>query len=209
MYSTKLTSKNVPASENPLLNISQIGKNFLVKSTAHPAFATSVVGQALEAKQGIHRQYTHAYCMKPDIYKCIVDVCYGEDVNKITQTITSTIKAETYDSLTLTVKNYKEAAGLSSLMHDDLEGKKHMYLIKGLYGRGLQLTSEGVFVGFASGTGILVFADLVAHLILCLLSNIADFGITNKVNLDKFRLVLYTSFSNEDEALCYELLKAL
>ena len=39
-----------------------------------------------------------------------------------------------------------------------------------MLGKGLGLKKEGHYVAYAAGTGVLVFIDLVAHLILRLIS---------------------------------------
>lgn len=48
-----------------------------------------------------------------------------------------------------------------------------MYQIKGPMGKGLEIKPAGTHVAFAAGTGVLVFLDLVAHLLrknLCKMS---------------------------------------
>lgn len=41
-----------------------------------------------------------------------------------------------------------------------------MFNIKGPMGRGLEIKNTGLHVAFCAGTGVLVFLDLVAHLLL-------------------------------------------
>lgn len=43
---------------------------------------------------------------------------------------------------------------------------KELVEVKGPMGTGLEIQSTGVHIAWAAGTGILVFVDLVAHLIL-------------------------------------------
>ena len=84
----------------------------------------------------------------------------------------------------------------------------------------LGVQTEGTHIAFAAGTGILPFIDLVAHLLLVLVSGNGTAvnsgagpdlleGSANKVNPDAFKLVLYTSFLDEDEAVGLELINAL
>ena len=49
-------------------------------------------------------------------------------------------------------------------IYEDLEDAE-VFRIKGPLGRGLQIEQGGVHVAFCGGTGLLVFIDLVAHLI--------------------------------------------
>lgn len=78
-------------------------------------------------------------------------------------------------------------------------------------GKGLMVEREGKHVAFSAGTGVLVFIDLVAHLILCLLQEHEgyNFNMVNKVDIKTFSLILHTSFRNENEAICLELIEAL
>lgn len=67
-------------------------------------------------------------------------------------------------NLCLTIKNYSTNKGLSNHIHDTVgRGKVG---IQGPLGSGLAIKARGRHVAFAAGTGILVFIDLVAHLIL-------------------------------------------
>jgi hypothetical protein len=109
----------------------------------------------------------------------------------------------------LTIKRYN-IGGLSQLVHEDADAKKHQFAIKGPMGKGLELKS-GRSVAFAAGTGMLVFVDLIAHLIL---KKVAERGGPNLLQdnnslPDNFQLELYTSFYNEDEAVGLTLVKAL
>lgn len=80
-------------------------------------------------------------------------------------------------------------------------------------GKGLQIESQGTHVAFAAGTGVLVFVDLVAHLIISLLAKYEGHDLLehaiNKVDIDNFKLILYTSFSDEQEAICLPLIEGL
>ena len=87
-------------------------------------------------------------------------------------------------------------------------------------GLSLGVQAEGTHIAFAAGTGILPFIDLVAHLVLVLVSGSGTAvnsgacpdlleGSANRVNPDAFKLVLYTSFLDEEEAVGLELITAL
>jgi len=55
-------------------------------------------------------------------------------------------------------------------IHDELLKKSHQFKIQGPMGLALGFLPNGKYVAFTAGTGILVFIDLIAHLILRLLS---------------------------------------
>jgi len=54
---------------------------------------------------------------------------------------------------------------------------EEMFKIKGPMGRGLEIKSQGLHFAFCAGTGVLVFLDLVAHL---LMRNIFKSKLTNE-----------------------------
>ena len=74
-------------------------------------------------------------------------------------------------------------------------------------GEGLGINTEGKHVIFAAGTGILPFMDLIAHLLLSVKQ--PELLSSHKVDPNSFKLVLYTSFLNEKEAVGLELIEAL
>ena len=84
-----------------------------------------------------------------------------------------------------------------------------------MLGRGLGLKKEGSYVAYAAGTGVLVFIDLVAHLILRLISE--NGGVPDllaifqepKIDLENFKFELHTSFQSDSQAIGLELIKAL
>ena len=55
--------------------------------------------------------------------------------------------------------------GLSWFVHKNLNNEQ-LYEIQGPMGKGLGIQTEGKHIALAAGTGVLVFIDLVAHLIL-------------------------------------------
>ena len=80
-------------------------------------------------------------------------------------------------------------------------------------GKGLNIQVDGEHIAFAAGTGVLVFIDLVSHLILRILSENEGVDVGQftepKINLNGFKFVLYTSFANENEAIGLALVQAL
>ena len=77
------------------------------------------------------------------------------------------LATEQTDQVCLTIKNYTLLGGLSRQFHDS-HLNKQAFEIKGPMGKGLGLSSEtkGLHMIFAAGTGILVFVDLIARLLL-------------------------------------------
>ena len=67
----------------------------------------------------------------------------------------------------LEIDNFKEEnvfrTSVEDLTHDP---KAEVFWIKGPLGRGLQIEESGVHIAFCGGTGLLVFIDLVTHLIV-------------------------------------------
>ena len=55
---------------------------------------------------------------------------------------------------------------MSKFIFDHCETSKHIYEIKGPMGSGLACSQTGRHIAYTAGTGILVFLDLVAYLVL-------------------------------------------
>jgi len=88
-----------------ILDISHIGKHYLVKSTSHliSPYGPSPAGEFNDTKPGIKRQYTEAFAMRKDIYdKLLVNEKgdYSADIMKA-------MKDNNLRDLSLTIKNYK------------------------------------------------------------------------------------------------------
>lgn len=68
------------------------------------------------------------------------------------------------------MKNYKTETGISNFVHQTCSGnilaEGVTFKIKGPMGKGLDIPTSGKCVALSGGTGILVFIDLIAHLIL-------------------------------------------
>lgn len=110
------------------------------------------------------------------------------------------------DDAIVTIKNYNIKKGLSKAMFDmvneDLESP--IIEVQGPMGKGLEIQKTGVHIAYTAGTGILVFMDLVAHLIrknLGILSEEDDKLIDGK----NFKFILYGSFPNEAECMGVDL----
>jgi len=90
----------------------------------------------------------------------------------------------------LTLKNYKFKEGLSSFLTHDIKTQSQVYEIKGPMGKGLDIEPTGEYIAFAAGTGVLVFIDIVSHLVLRLLQEYENNGTSelepecDKIDLD-------------------------
>jgi hypothetical protein len=67
MEGAKLLEKTYPCC---LVDISYIGRHYLVKSTTHKSTigGASALGEFESNKNGIKRQYTEAFCMRSEVY---------------------------------------------------------------------------------------------------------------------------------------------
>lgn len=63
----------------------------------------------------------------------------------------------------ITAKDYKQEKGIATLMH---EGKDSSFYVKGPMGKGSNVSTKGMHVAFGAGTGVLVYLDIVARLIV-------------------------------------------
>ena len=77
------------------------------------------------------------------------------------------------------------------------------YDIQGPMGKGLDIQKEGVHIAFTAGTGVLVFIDLVAHLIR---KTLGQLPVEEDSQLSSsFKFELYVSFPNPEEAIGLEM----
>mmetsp|Transcript_13001 Transcript_13001/g.20161 ORF Transcript_13001/g.20161 Transcript_13001/m.20161 type:complete len:308 (-) Transcript_13001:254-1177(-) len=193
-----------------LININQIAKHYLVKSTSHPSTkGQSSAGTFEKSKCGIRRQYTEAFSMRKEVHEAILSLAQGSTDQL--ETLKQSLSVGNSEAISLSIKNYNQHPGLSSFIHQDGDSKSHLFEFKGPMGKGLGIKQTGQHVAFAAGTGALVFIDLVGHLILRLLSECegVDLGVTfsePKIELDSFEFVIYTSFASEEEAVGLQLI---
>ncbi len=74
-------------------------------------------------------------------------------------------------------------------------------------GKGLDIQADGTHIAFSAGTGILVFIDLVAHLIR---KNLGQMDPEEDAQLSGgFRFILYVSFPKQEEAIALDLCHGL
>lgn len=70
-------------------------------------------------------------------------------------------------------------------------------------GKGLDIQQDGVHIAFTAGTGILVFIDLVAHLIR---KNLGQIDPQEDSQLSpSFKFILYVSFPKQEDAIALEM----
>ena len=71
------------------------------------------------------------------------------------------------NDLCLSIKNYADNNGLSKYIHETFnQSQKCLYQVRGPMGSGISVQSQGKHIAFTAGTGVLVFMDLVAYLLI-------------------------------------------
>ena len=184
-----------------------MAKHYLVKSTSGAGLGASLPGKIDHHKPGIKRHYTEAFAMRAEVKRALLDLATRSPAAKPTDTVqvlSRWLQSNNRDNLALTIKNYG-GVGLSGHIHDDLAEKTHVFQIKGPMGKGLDFKT-GKHVAYAAGTGVLVFMDLVAHLILKKVNP----SLLDETQLpDDFKLELYTSFASRESAIGLDLIEAL
>mmetsp|Transcript_12788 Transcript_12788/g.21629 ORF Transcript_12788/g.21629 Transcript_12788/m.21629 type:complete len:226 (-) Transcript_12788:192-869(-) len=182
----------------------------------------------------MRRPYTEAFSLRKDINQALVHLSKtaisiktrgiteeSMEEDKETQaclkSLRERLEAGNADSVCLSVKDYFNKRGLSNYLFEDAKkGMNCKYEIQGPMGRGLGIHKTGLHVAYAAGTGMLVFVDIVAHLILRILRTRCFTDLCEEegesvrsAELDNFRFVLHTSFLSEEEALCMDLINSL
>ena len=102
----------------------------------------------------------------------------------------------------LTIKGYP-VGGLSQQM---FEKREQTFEVQGPLGKGLGLdaSTTGLHLAFAAGTGMLVFIDLVARIVMSTLDLLPE---KQHALHPDFHLHLYASFAGRDEAIALEFLE--
>jgi cytochrome b involved in lipid metabolism len=199
-----------------LIDVSLIAKHYMIKVTSHSCIGlrTSPIGTFDHTLRGMKRHYTECFAMRKDIYENLMALSQNPHDGRAMEGIRMAIMNGNTKDLCLTLKNYKFPKGLSTLIDNDKLSRSHKYEIHGPCGKGLQIQNTGVHIVYCAGTGILVFIDIVAHLLLRLrmpeLFDAYRVGPgTSFIDLDSFQLQLYTSFASKEEAIGMELIDDL
>lgn len=114
------------------------------------------------------------------------------------------LDSEDTNSIFVTCKDYNTVRGVATQLHNQLTetgDQNDGWYVKGPMGLGLEMLHNGPNFVFAGGTGILVYLDLVAKIVISLCDGKAsEFG-------DQFKLVLFYTAPSEKEAIGIELLR--
>ena len=166
-----------------------VGRHYLVYSKRYP---------------DVKRQYTVCSSILPPIYSELIrlgdEFLRGEPTN-LDRSIISTKET---DSIYLTCKDYKTQKGVASQLHaQQLNKAGDVYYVKGPMGLGLNIDENGHNIVFCGGTGILVFLDLIAKIVLQQALNI------DQTLGEAFKLTLYFAAPSETEAIGIELCRLL
>ena len=147
-----------------------LGKHYMVSACTEEFENVDVQNTFNVAK--VRRHYTISNCMRKNFYDRIMMACDAylndKDVSQVLESRhLDEMSFSESSELSLTIKDYQVPMGISKQFFDK-KLTKQAYEIKGPMGKGLGLNAEsqGVHMAFAAGTGILVFVDVVARLIL-------------------------------------------
>eukprot|EP00347_Sterkiella_histriomuscorum_P007376 403349177 len=179
-------------------DLNMIGKHFLINEMFEPR---------------VKRHYTICNVMESETYRQYILLIQHFKANKKNANYNSPMKIHNQffdqtpsNELSLTIKQYQNGK-LTQVIAKDKECNGQ-YHIKGPMGKGLDIQHSGTHIAFTAGTGILVFLDLVAHLIrknLGLLNSQED----DQISLQNFKFILYASFHSKAEAIGFDLCKGL
>ena len=130
------------------------------------------------------------------------------------------LKERDLNQVSLTLKTYETRRGLATRIHaTHFDSEKNSmqtraggdeirtdctYYIKGPMGKGLQIKPTGVHIAFCAGTGVLVFLDLVAHLLVknCFEADGRKMPAEIAANYQPgFEFHLYVSFQDRESAI--------
>lgn len=142
----------------PLLDVAQIGRHYLLKYTGFGHFEP--------LKPGIKRHYTECFCMRPEVYENLLKI--GQNLSNSqaeAAIVREFIQKSNANDLSLSIKEYANL-GLSNAIHNHKTTGLKDIEVKGPMGSGIKTQSRGRHIAYTAGTGVLVFMDLVAHLLI-------------------------------------------
>jgi len=121
--------------------------------------------------------------MKKDIYEALCHVgANPENCANEVRILKHSINQFNSAGTCLSVKSYEGCTGLSKFLFDHCESSKHIYEIKGPMGSGLACNQTGRHISYTAGTGILVFLDIVAYLLIRVTDKFYGTGIGPVIN---------------------------
>lgn len=116
------------------------------------------------------------------------------------------LKTGDADSIHVTAKDYNTPKGVVSQLNQ--ENGQGDWFVKGPMGLGLDLDKKGHNIAFTGGTGILVFLDLVAQLVLLIVDQANSTKLAPEFGAN-FKFTLYYTAPSETEAIGIELCRKL
>jgi len=164
----------------PLIDHTSVARHYLIKSTSHPDTigGPSPEGIFDDRKHGIRRQFTECFSMRKDIYEALCHIGQNMDnCAKEVEIVKKGIAQFNQNGTCLSIKSYEGCTGLSKFLFDHCETSKHIYECKGPMGSGLACNQTGKHIAYTAGTGILVFLDLCAYLLIRLCDKYGNTGI--------------------------------
>jgi hypothetical protein len=108
----------------------------------------------------LRRHYTTTNALRKPVYEALME-CLRTKKNVFPMELLM----EGTNTVAVTIKNYNLEKGLSKRF---FSSRPETFEIAGQFGKGLMIdnNSQGVYFAFAAGTGVLVFIDLVARILL-------------------------------------------
>ena len=104
--------------------------------------------------------------MIPEVYQQLIKLCADTQNGTPTTFNTDLLNSTHKDSFYVTFKDYQTKTGVSRRMGNQSPDTQPVWFAKGPMGMGLQINKNGHNIAFTGGTGILVFLDIVAMLLL-------------------------------------------
>ena len=98
--------------------------------------------------------------MRPEVYNALVQCLQQKNADSFDKNLIN--PDALHNSVTFTIKNYKQAEGVSFRPFEDPNQKGFKFDLLGPIGKPLLPDLSGLNVAFAAGTGVLPFIDLVA-----------------------------------------------
>lgn len=114
----------------------------------------------------IKRQYTICGAIQPELYSELLLVCDNILAENIPIFNNALLDNRDGDAIFVTCKDYRTKTGVTSRLNFMPFEAQADWIVEGPMGLGLQIDTNGHNFIFTAGTGILIFLDLIARLVL-------------------------------------------
>ncbi|CDW82462.1 cytochrome b5-like heme steroid binding domain containing protein [Stylonychia lemnae] len=152
------------------------------------------------------RQFYVCNCLIPEVYEKYKNLikCYLKNKGKLDFEDIMIDDSPT-NKTALTIQIGQNLTGLSNFINKQ---SGEQYVLKGPFGKGLELQYQGTHIAFTTGMGVLAYLDLIAHLLRKNLG-LMDKDESSQLSFVDFKFILIVTIPKKKFIVGYELILGL